>query len=133
MKKNLIFALLFTLSISAFAEERTVGVALERYSVIAGGWWLNQKCKLLSQDKANQFTNDVAVINTSLATTINNPNLVMSIQASGKKTSESEPYASCEKVSDEIVNYSSLAANQWATEIRKIVLEAATRLPRAPK
>ena len=133
MKKILISILLFTLSSSVFAEERVIGVALERYSVIAGGWWLNQKCKLLSQDKTGQFTSDVAVINTSLATTINNPNLVMSIQASGKKTSESEPYASCAKVSDEIVNYSSSAASQWANEIRKTVLDAATRLPGAPK
>jgi hypothetical protein len=133
MKKLLVSIFLLTLSASVFAEERAVGVALERFSVIAGGWWLNKNCKLLSEEKAAEFSRDVAVINTSLTTTLDNPSLIMSIQASGKKVSESEPFASCSNTANEVVSYSVLAANQWATEIRKTVLETATKLPGAPK
>lgn len=133
MRKQLALIYLVALSSMAIAQERATGVALERYSVIAGGWWLNQKCKFLSGDEARSFSRDVAVVNTSLATTIDNPNLIMSIQASGRKASESEPYASCPTQAQEIVSYSASAANQWANEVRKVVVEAATRLPGAPK
>jgi hypothetical protein len=133
MKKYHALILLVALPLGAIAQERVIGVALERYSVIAGGWWLNQKCKFLTGEEAKAFSRDVAVLNTSLATTVDNPNLVIFIQASGKKVSESETYASCPKQAQEIVSYSALAANQWANEVRKIVLEAATRLPGAPK
>ena len=85
MKKQLLSIFLIALSATASAEERATGVALERYSVIAGGWWLNQKCKFLSGEDSRSFNRDVAVVNTSLATTVDNPNLVLSIQASGKK------------------------------------------------
>lgn len=133
MRKHLVLVLLFALPAGAIAQERVIGVALERYSVVAGGWWLNQKCKFLVGEEAKAFSRDVAVVNTSLATTVDNPNLVLSIQASGKKVAESETYASCPMQAHEIVSYSALAANQWANEVRKVVLEAATRLPGAPK
>lgn len=133
MRKHLASFLLVALPVAAIAQERVIGVALERYSVVAGGWWLNQKCKFLSGEEAKTFSRDVAVVNSSLASTVDNPNLVLSIQASGKKVSESETYASCPKHAQEIVSYASSAASQWANEVRKTVLEAATRLPGAPK
>ncbi len=133
MKMNHALLLLLALPATVIAQERVIGVALERYSVVAGGWWLNQKCKFLSGEEVKAFSRDVAVVNTSLATTIDNPNLVMSIQASGKQVSESEKYNSCPGVAQEIVTYSASAASQWSNEIRKTVLEAATRLPGAPK
>lgn len=133
MKKNLALLLLIALPATVIAQERVIGVALERFGVVAGGWWLNQKCKFLSGEEIKAFSRDVAVINTSLATSVDNPSLVLSIQASGKKASESEKYASCSSEAQEIVTYAASAANQWSSEIRKTVLEAATRLPGAPK
>ena len=133
MKKSLTLLLLLALPATVFSQERVIGVALERYSVVAGGWWINQKCKFLSGEEVKAFSRDVAIVNTSLATTVDNPNLIMSIQASGKKASESEKYASCPSVAQEIVTYAASAASQWSNEIRKTVLEAATRLPGAPK
>jgi hypothetical protein len=133
MKKSLALLVLIALPATVIAQERVVGVALERYSVVAGGWWLNQKCKFLSGEEAKTFSRDVAVVNTSLATTVDNPNVVLSIQTSGKKASESEKYASCPSVAQEIVTYAASAASQWSNEIRKTVLEAATRLPGAPQ
>ena len=133
MRKHLVLLLLVALPAGATAQERVIGVALERYSVVARWWWLNQKCKFLSGEEAKASSRDAAVVNISLATTVDNPNLVLSIQASGKKVSESETYASCPKQAQELVSYSASAVNQWANEVRKTVLEAATRLPGAPK
>lgn len=133
MKKYLVSVLLMLIPVTALPQERVVGVALERFGVIAGGWWLNQKCKILSGEDATTFGRDVAVVNTSLATSINNTNLVMSIQASGRKVAESEKYASCASEAHEIVTYAPSAVRQWSNEIRKTVLEAATRLPGTPK
>lgn len=133
MKNSLALLLLVAFPATVVAQERVVGVALERYSVVAGGWWLNQKCKFVSGEELKAFSRDVAVVNTSLATTLDNPNLVMSIQASGKRVSESEKYASCSGDAQEIVTYAASAASQWSNEIRKTVLEAAARLPGAPK
>jgi hypothetical protein len=129
MKKLYTALLLIGFGAAAGAQERVVGVALERYGVIAGAWWLNQKCKLLSVDDTAAFTRDVAVINVSLASTLDNPKVIGQIQASGKKTSETEPYASCLQQAQEIVSYAAPAAARWAGEVRHIVLDAANRLP----
>jgi len=133
MKKLFATVLLISLPVAALAQERAIGVALERFGVVAGGWWLNPKCKILSSEDVAAFNRDVAVINTSLATSIDNPNLVMSIQKASKKTAETEKYAACSTEAKEIVAYAASAAHQWSMEIRKAVLEAATKLPGAPK
>ena len=133
MRKLLVFAILTLCPVAALPQERAIGVALERFGVVAGGWWLNQKCKFLQAEEAAAFGRDVSVVNTSLATSINNPNLVLSIQTSGKKVAESEKYASCPSEAQDIVRYAASAASQWSTEIRRTVLNAASRLPGAPK
>ena len=133
MRNYFALLLIVVFPAAAFAQERAIGVALERYGVVAGGWWLNKKCNFISGEEAKVFSRDVAVVNTSLTTTLDNPNLVLSIQASGKRVSESETYASCPKQAQEIVTYAASAASQWASEVRKAVFEAATRLPGAPK
>ena len=133
MKNHLASLLLVLLPSFLVAQERATGIALERFTVVALGWWLNQKCKFLAWEDVRAFGLDIAVVNTALATTINNPNLVLTIQASGKAASESDTYASCPTQAKEIVSYSASASNQWAKEVRKAVLDTASRLPGAPK
>lgn len=133
MKKLVLSTVLLAMPLLVFPQDRSLGVALERYGVIAGAWFVNQKCRFLTETNAAEFSRDLAVVNTSLATTVANAGLVMSIQASGKKASETEPYSACSKPAEEVVNYAVAAVSQWSNEIRKTVLEAATRLPGAPK
>jgi hypothetical protein len=131
--KYMISIFLIFFSQSSFAQERTIGIALERYSVLAGAWALDQRCKILDEAEQAAFRLDFAVINVSLTTTLNNPNLIYGIQNSGKKAADSDRYKKCDSEVPGIVRYASAAARQWSGEIRKTVLEAATRLEGAPR
>jgi hypothetical protein len=133
MKKLLVSAVLAFVPMLAFPQDRSLGVALERFGVVSGGWWLNQRCKFLAAEEAAAFGRDLAVVNTSLTTSVANPNMVVSIQGSARMAAEAEKYASCSAEAQDIVKYSAAAAGQWSNEIRRIVLEAATRLPGAQK
>lgn len=121
----------FLLAIPAIANaevDRSIGMAYERYSVIAGAWFVNQKCKFLSDEQNAEFTRDVKAINVSLSLALENPAMQLSIQKSAKAVADSETYSSCPAVANEIVTYGVRASRAWSTMIRQATIAGAVRL-----
>lgn len=126
--KKLLVAVVCSMSLVAAAQDRGAGIALERFATIAGGWWLNQRCKTLTPDETAAFAQDLAVVNVSLAATLDTPT-VLRLQGSAKKGSEDPRYQSCSEEVREIVKYTSSAVRAWSMDIRRAVLEGAAKLP----
>lgn len=126
--KKLLAAVICSVSLLASAQDRGVGIALERFATIAGGWWLNQRCKTLTPEETSAFAQDLAVVNASLAATLDAPT-VLRLQGSAKRGSEDPRYQSCSEEVREIVRYTASAVRAWSMDIRRAVLEGAAKLP----
>lgn len=128
MRKIILSFLLVVPPIANAEVDRSIGMAYERYSVIAGAWFVNQKCKFLSDEQAAEFTRDVKAINVSLSLALENPAMQLSIQKSAKAVADSEKYSSCPTVANEIVTYGLTASRAWSTMIRQATIAGAIRL-----
>jgi hypothetical protein len=122
MKKLFIFGILasFPQILSAQSERPSnpVGEALDDFGRVAGGWFLNERCKLIVGDDLATYKQDVALINVTLAKDLGNPDLLLRIQSSAKKVAYAEKFDSCGQDAKQIVQFTSTHAKKWASEIR---------------
>ena len=129
MRKIVAIVLLVTTPLAGLSQDRSVGIALERFATISGGWWLDQRCKILSAEEAASFARDLSVVNVALTTTLNDPATVLRLQGSARKGAEDPRYASCSDEVRDIVKYTATTVGAWSNDIRRSVLEGAAKLP----
>jgi len=110
-----------------------IGVAYERFGILAGAWWLEARCQTLAVDERKIFERDLAVVNVSLATSLDSNSMVLGIQLSAKKAADGERYAKCNDEVKEIVKFAYVVGREWSAEIRRAVLGSTTGLPDAKK
>jgi len=97
-----------------------VGDALNEFGKVAGGWFLNQRCKFIVGSDLANYERDVGVINVALAKDLSNPELLVRVQLSAQKVANSEKFASCGDDVKQIVQLTSNHAKNWAAEIRTV-------------
>ena len=101
-----------------------LGQALADYGKVAGTWYLNQHCSLLSPERGKEFEDSVATITIALRNEIPNPNMLLKIQQPSKKVATSEPYSNCGEKAKEVILGGSAHAINWAKQIKRIQSQA---------
>ena len=121
--------LLLFLPIKVLAEDnQAIGVAYERYSVISGAWFLNQKCNFLANDLSGEFTSNVDLLRQSLLLVLKNPTMNNIIDNGARQAAESDKYKDCGKDAKEIVMFAILASRDWSNVIRVATVVTASKL-----
>lgn len=90
---------LLTISFMARGEisenDRKIGVLLDRYATIAGGWHINQNCRHLSDELRQEFDWHVAQVNIATNKLLNNQRMLLSVLASARTTAYRKPFSDC--------------------------------------
>ena len=81
-------------------REKDIGQTLEQFAKIAGGWYLNKKCKNLSDELAREFEWHAAKITVQLGKENVNKKLLFGIQKSARDVSSK---LGCNKDADNII------------------------------
>lgn len=118
--RKIIFSFFLVISSIANAEiDHSIGTTYERYSVIAEAWFANQKCKFLSNELSTEFERNVALMNVSLSSELDNPTTQLSIQDSAKAIADSEKYSGCPTSARDFVVTALMDSREWSAMIRK--------------
>jgi hypothetical protein len=107
MFKKLLFITLGLFSISASAEmneqqKKAIGALYDGYATVAGAWYLNSKCKVLSESESKKFDWYSAQF-TKIIASLKNDTMIKSIQKSAKSVAENEKYEDCGNEARKIV------------------------------
>ena len=101
-------------------QQQAFGQLLDTYATIAGGWFMNQRCKHLTDEKAAEFERNVATLNIYLQGFVKMP-FLLTIQKSAKNTAEDKArYPECNSETEKIV----LATQKMAGDLSMKIKEA---------
>ena len=100
-------------------QQQAFGQLLDTYATIAGGWFMNQRCKHLSDEKADEFERNVATLNVYLQRFVKMP-FLLTIQKSAKNTAEDKArYPECNSETEKIVLATQKMAGDLSTKIKE--------------
>lgn len=90
--------------------------ALEVYSGITAGWFINQNCKLLSTEQAAELKTSWETVLQKLKLTWN-PELFPMVEDASKDVAADKPYKKCGREAKDAVLDAVKLAKEWAAEI----------------
>jgi hypothetical protein len=135
--KQVLFVLLMVAASHAGAQTESakpadpaMDEALRDYSVVAGGWYVNQRCWFVTGEARDKFTRDLEVINVALVRDLGRTERLREIQQAVRIGASSPPYDSCGAEAEELVNATSNHAGLWSDAIRRIVADMAAEQAR---
>lgn len=101
-------------------RQQLVGAALDDYAKVAGGWFINQRCKFISGTDLKSYETDFATITVAMGQVTGNPRMLLGLQSDAMKLADSPKYAGCADLQRQIVAVTSGHVHDWAAEIRRI-------------
>lgn len=130
--KKLLLPLLLVLACAAQAAEpapdpkkleegkKILGMMLDQYATVAGGWYLEKKCNFLDPKLKKEYENNIAADTVGMRNTLKVPDKMLhQIQQAGKDTAESDRWK-CDKEGRDIVVHTVLMARDLHTKLDKI-------------
>jgi hypothetical protein len=103
-----------------YINEKELGIIIDQYATIAGAWYLNERCGILSENLKKDFESNVAIITVKLNQVLKvNREMLFALQKSGKNVAYDKDRA-CDNKSDEIVVVSFQAAKDLSEKLNKL-------------
>ena len=102
MKTKILPFLLLSVFTHAFAAEekftvdenkRLIGVMMDDYATIAGGWYLEKKCHFLSEELLKEYEGCILIVTVGMHSVLGvDKKIIYQMQEAGKKTAEDDKW-----------------------------------------